>query len=477
MKKELEYARDAAVRGVLRATARVGITAVPKHGRDGRDRRVPWRPGFLVARARTRHLEPRGGGAAVAMIPVNIITGVLGVGKTTAIRHLLSQRPPNEKWAIVVNEFGALGIDGAVLDTAAGTADADAAGTSTTGGGDGGVIVREVAGGCLCCAVNAPFTVAVTQLLRRAKPDRLLVEPSGMGHPGGLFDALSGEFLRGVLELKATIALVDVAVVGPDGNADHTRLIASEAFRDQVHCADVVVGTKADLASPESAAAFRAWAAALFPAKAEVAVVEHGKLPLATLDVPVGSAVMCAPIPTDSAHARNRLVVRAERHRAATDGAPPRPPAPTIGAPARAFGGDDAFETAGFAFHRDEVFVRHRLLALFESLRANASVVRCKGAVRVGKEWVAPGFASGEGGVALEPVAYRRDSRVEVIVRKTNASSTRPTRPTDAPNEDSNEGGDVAEEMVRSAGRAAAARDWDALERAIKAAVKPPRVK
>lgn len=90
-------------------------------------------------------------------IPVNIITGVLGVGKTTAIRHLISQRPPNENWAIVVNEFGALGIDGAVLDTAGGL--------TSDGGGDGGVTVREVAGGCLCCAVAAPFTVAVTQVL------------------------------------------------------------------------------------------------------------------------------------------------------------------------------------------------------------------------------------------------------------------------------------------------------------------------
>ena len=228
------------------------------------------------------------------MIPVNIITGVLGVGKTTAIRHLLSQRPPNEKWAVVVNEFGALGIDGAVLDTAAGIADADVAGTSTTGGGDGGVVVREVAGGCLCCAVAAPFTVAVTQVLRRAKPDRLLIEPSGMGHPGGLFDALSGEFLRGVLELKATIALVDVAVVSSDQNPE---VLASEAFRDQVHCADVVVGTKADLASGASVEAFRAWAATLYPAKAEVFVVERGRLPLATLDVPVGFDPSCACAP------------------------------------------------------------------------------------------------------------------------------------------------------------------------------------
>ena len=404
------------------------------------------------------------------MIPVNIITGVLGVGKTTAIRHLLSQRPPNEKWAIVVNEFGALGIDGAVLDTAAGIADADAAGTSTTGGGDGGVVVREVAGGCLCCAVAAPFTVAVTQLLRRAKPDRLLIEPSGMGHPGGLFDALSGEFLRGVLELKATIALVDVAVVSSDQNSE---VFASEAFRDQVHCADVVVGTKADLASGASVEAFRAWAATLYPAKARVAIVERGRLPLATLDVPVGfdPSGACAPV-LESKHARNRAAVR---FRTETETATERVPKPLgvlkVGAPSRVLGGDDAFETAGFAFHRDDVFCRRRLLLLFESLHAHPGVVRCKGVVRVGKEWVAPAFG-GEEGVALEPVAYRRDSRVEVIV-----ASVESTTPADAPNAAGTTSGDEAEETVRSAGRAAAACDWDALERAIKAAVKPPRAR
>ena len=419
------------------------------------------------------------------MIPVNIITGVLGVGKTTAIRHLLSQRPPNEKWAVVVNEFGALGIDGALLDTAAGIADADVAGTSTTGGGDGGVVVREVAGGCLCCAVAAPFTVAVTQVLRRAKPDRLLIEPSGMGHPGGLFDALSGEFLRGALELRATIALVDVAVVSSDEtkNAENAELFASEAFRDQVHCADVVVGTKADLASPESAASFREWAATLYPKKAFVDVVERGKLPIATLDVPVGSVLLCAPV-LDSAHkkARDRRLAKVSEVKENDDeerkSVGLRNPSARVGAPSRVVGGDDFFETAGFAFHRDEVFVRPRVLALFESLHSHPSVVRCKGVVRVGKEWVAPAF-EGEEFVSLEPVAYRRDSRIEVIVKR-NASADVSSvaddapAPTDAPNE-AGPVWDESDASVRSAGRAAATRDWDALERAIKAAVKPPR--
>ena len=414
------------------------------------------------------------------MIPVNIITGVLGVGKTTAIRHLLSQRPPNEKWAVVVNEFGALGIDGALLDTAAGIADVDVAGTSTTGGGDGGVVVREVAGGCLCCAVAAPFTVAVTQVLRRAKPDRLLIEPSGMGHPGGLFDALSGEFLRGALELRATIALVDVAVVSSD-ETKNAELFASEAFRDQVHCADVVVGTKADLASPESAALFREWAATLYPKKAFVDVVERGKLPIATLDVPVGSVLLCAPV-LDSAHKKARDVRLAETSDVSLkendDERKNKNLSTRVGAPRRVVGGDDAFETAGFAFHRDEVFVRPRLLALFESLHSHPSVVRCKGVVRVGKEWVAPAFC-GQHRVALEPVAYRRDSRVEVIVKRNAGidadADDAAAAPADAPNE-AGPAGDEVDASVRSAGRAAATRDWDALERAIKAAVKPPRV-
>jgi hypothetical protein len=155
-----------------------------------------------------------------------------------------------------------------------------------------------------------------------------------------------------------------------------------------------------------------------------------------------------------------------------------RNPSARVGAPSRVVGGDDFFETAGFAFHRDEVFVRPRVLALFESLHSHPSVVRCKGAVRVGKEWVAPAF-EGEERVALEPVAYRRDSRIEVIVKR-NASADVSSvaddapAPTDAPNE-AGPVWDESDASVRSAGRAAATRDWDALERAIKAAVKPPR--
>ena len=468
------------------------------------------------------------------MIPVNIITGVLGVGKTTAIRHLLAQRPKHETWAVVVNEFGALGIDGAVLDTAGGFAEKGVSGQSTTGGGDGGVVVREVAGGCLCCAVSAPFTVAVTQVLRRAKPHRLLIEPSGMGHPGGLFDALSTEFLKGALDLKATIALVDISLLNSENKKN--ELFNSEAFQDQVNCADVVVGTKADLATAEDVAQFTEWAQSLYPAKSKVAVVANGEVDLALLDTPCG--LVCAPVggAFELSQGGGGAFTSAHRKKAGalSKKTEPQPgastpqntiPAPTVGKPSQALGGTAEYKTAGLVFHRDEVFLRHSLKALFESLEKHPSVVRCKGVLRVGKEWVAPRFdgkraresessnqssetksgddeshESGKSSVTLFPVAYRRDSRIEVIVKVVPPPSWDGSRlkakggalpefdplgleslhlqtgtGEDAARNDAASDGKTLDEKIASAGHAAAAFDWVGLERAVRAALKPPR--
>tara|TARA_B110001450_G_scaffold18035_2_gene16535 strand:+ start:553 stop:2025 length:1473 start_codon:yes stop_codon:yes gene_type:complete len=350
-------------------------------------------------------------------IPVNIITGVLGVGKTTAIRHLMSQRPSHERWGIVVNEFGTLGIDGAMLDTAAGLSKTNASDADAEAGG---VVVREVAGGCLCCAVAAPFTVAVTQLLRRAKPDRLIIEPSGLGHPGGLHDALQGEHLRKVLRIAATIALVDMTQVALGG-----ALVESEAFRDQVQCADVVVGAKGDVASVNDQCRFTDWAQALYPPKAAVHVIARGELDLAVLDTPLDHDVqLCRPaVVSVSSHGPGAMRRALKNLPGAEDdaddpsapGSAPSAP-PTRGAPNRIVGGTDEFVTCGLWFHRDDVFVRSSLAILFESLANEPNVVRFKGVLRVGKEWVAPNVDA-DGTVRLDPVAWRRDSRIEVIVK------------------------------------------------------------
>ncbi len=99
-------------------------------------------------------------------IPTNIITGALGVGKTTLIQSLLKNKPKNEKWAILVNEFGEVGIDGAMLTGAASHAAAQ------------DIFIKEVPGGCMCCTSGLPMQIALNLLLAQAKPDRLLIEPT-----------------------------------------------------------------------------------------------------------------------------------------------------------------------------------------------------------------------------------------------------------------------------------------------------------
>ncbi|MGH1426354.1 MAG: CobW family GTP-binding protein [Arenicella sp.] len=163
-------------------------------------------------------------------IPTNIITGFLGVGKTTAILHLLTQKPENERWAVLVNEFGEIGIDGS-LYAGLNHADPDAEQT---------LFIREVPGGCMCCAAGLPLQIALTLLLNDAKPDRLFIEPTGLGHPKEVIQTLSeGHYLE-VLDLQHTITLVDARKVSDDRYRTHATFI------QQLEVADVIVANKTD---------------------------------------------------------------------------------------------------------------------------------------------------------------------------------------------------------------------------------------
>jgi Ni2+-binding GTPase involved in maturation of urease and hydrogenase len=125
-------------------------------------------------------------------IPTHVIAGPLGAGKTSLIKHLLTQRPVGERWAVLINEFGQIGLDAALL-----TQDAD------------GIALGEVAGGCLCCVNGAPFQIGLGRLLRKAKPDRLFIEPSGLGHPARLLEQLNEAPWVGVLSVQPCVLVLD----------------------------------------------------------------------------------------------------------------------------------------------------------------------------------------------------------------------------------------------------------------------------
>ncbi|BBP80297.1 cobalamin biosynthesis protein CobW [Pseudomonas gingeri NCPPB 3146 = LMG 5327] len=125
-------------------------------------------------------------------IPTHVIAGPLGAGKTSLIRHLLAQKPQGERWAVLINEFGQIGLDAALLTRA-----------------DDGIALGEVAGGCVCCVNGAPFQVGLGRLLRKARPDRLFIEPSGLGHPAQILRQLGAAPWLGVLSLQPCVLVLD----------------------------------------------------------------------------------------------------------------------------------------------------------------------------------------------------------------------------------------------------------------------------
>ena len=192
-------------------------------------------------------------------VPTNIITGFLGVGKTTAILSLLKNKPADEKWAVLVNEFGEIGIDGAMMS-------------------DQGALIKEVPGGCMCCTAGVPMSVGINALLRQ-KPDRLLIEPTGLGHPKQVVATLTSEQYQAYVDLKATIALVDPR------NLRDEKYTSNQNFNDQLASADVVIGNKVDQCTSDDIDAFNDWVTDQIPAKVFSKLVKQGQLPLELLDI------------------------------------------------------------------------------------------------------------------------------------------------------------------------------------------------
>lgn len=194
-------------------------------------------------------------------IPTNLVIGFLGVGKTTAIRHLLAQRPKGARWAVLLNELGETTLDSAALATE-------------------GVTVREIPVGCLCCVGSQSLAVGLNRVIREVNPERILIEPSGLGHPSQLAQALSSGFYRNVLDLRATVCLLDARKLSDPAY----RQLPS--FQDQLQLADVLVANKRDTYAESDRAAFLALAAADNSGVSASAMVEQAQIPLAWLDLP-----------------------------------------------------------------------------------------------------------------------------------------------------------------------------------------------
>jgi len=106
---------------------------------------------------------------------------------------------------------------------------------------ESGVFIREVPGGCMCCAAGLPMQIALNQLLAKARPDRLLIEPTGLGHPVEVLEVLSESYYQDTLSVQKVITLVDARKVSDSRYTNH------DTFNQQIKIADIIVGNKQDL--------------------------------------------------------------------------------------------------------------------------------------------------------------------------------------------------------------------------------------
>ena len=197
-------------------------------------------------------------------IPVTVISGFLGAGKTTLVRHLL-QNNQGRRIAVLVNEFGEVGIDGELLRSCQ-VCDENENPASN---------IVELTNGCLCCTVQEEFYPTMQELLkRRDKIDCLLIETSGLALPKPLIQAFQWPAIRNSATVDGVVTVVDCHALGignlvgdiaalesqreADPNLDHETPI-EELFEDQLACADLVLLTKTDLVDQETLTQVKNW--------------------------------------------------------------------------------------------------------------------------------------------------------------------------------------------------------------------------
>lgn len=212
--------------------------------------------------------------------PCTIITGFLGAGKTTLVRHLL-ENAGGRRLAVLVNEFGELGFDGSLIG-----------GCGIAGCSEDDIV--ELPNGCLCCTVAEDFVPALNKLLNRPDPpEHILIETSGLALPKPLVTAFNWPQIRSRVTVDGVIAVVDGPAVASGAFADDPSALATqraadasvehdnpleEVFGDQILCADLILLNKTDQMDAEARASVRTHIGERLPRAVKLIETAHGKI-------------------------------------------------------------------------------------------------------------------------------------------------------------------------------------------------------
>ncbi len=214
-------------------------------------------------------------------IPATVITGFLGAGKTTLIRHLLANAN-GRRIVLIINEFGDLGVDGEVLK---------GCGDETCSEDD----IVELANGCICCTVADDFVPTMTSLLEReARPDHIVIETSGLALPQPLVNAFNWPEIREQVTVDGVVTVIDARAVADGRFAHDEERVAEqraadealdhespleELFEDQIACADLIVLNKSDLVTGKNLDEVQAQIGGQVNRSVKLVRAEHGSLP------------------------------------------------------------------------------------------------------------------------------------------------------------------------------------------------------
>lgn len=342
--------------------------------------------------------------AIQSKIAVNLVTGTLGSGKTTLLLNLLKHKPASENWGILVNDFGAIGIDGAILET-----DNDS------------VQVSQIPGGCICCSALTDFKTTILELTKKQHLDRIIIEPSGLGEPDSIIDILHSAEFKSIFEVQTVFAVLD------SSTAKVEQFDQLMIMRNLIEVADIIIFNKQDMASRENTTALNQYSKLLYPPKLAVinttqSIIDPKLISLESLSQKKNHT---SPF---TMHQQERSKTQLTGFETDDNQQDPifddfQPPVSLKGLKYRKSKKQLKTVSIGWAFNNDVIFDWQKLVSLFEELNqtpiSNSSPLRAKGVFKIGEprmlfQWVK------QKPVTRDYIAYKRDSRLEVLLPQSN---------------------------------------------------------
>ena len=321
---------------------------------------------------------------------INLITGPLGSGKTTLIRHLLTLKPEHETWVLLVNEFGSVGIDGAILSEHSST------------------LSIQLPGGCICCTAKTELQQTLVDVIKSHAPNRILIEPTGLGEPDTLVDILQTVALEMPIQLQTLFAVLDCSAVTLKEIDDFTIM------QNLLNMADIVILNKHDLATVEQVDTLQNYCNALFPAKQQILLTQQAKIAAKWLDHQHADYS-----PSNHCQHNGHQIQHGHQTSASVGVMLPYTPILFEQPPKRLYKKELGIQSIGFIFSNQVTFDWKKLFQLFDSLNHSdgfQGVKRAKGVLKVGEPWMLFQWVNQH--ATREYITYRRDSRLELLLEQ-----------------------------------------------------------